>query len=92
MNLEFLSAIVPMLFRGLKVTMLIAVVGIMLGFILGALNGYALQCKNNVARKIANISIWIILGTSLVVQLLSIILSVSALVSLFHVTRISTSR
>lgn len=43
MSIEFLQTIVPMLFRGLKITMYIAFVGIFLGFILGALSGYALQ-------------------------------------------------
>ena len=60
MSVEFLTSIIPMLFRGLKLTMLIAVVGILLGFVMGSISGYALQCKNKVARTIANIYIWII--------------------------------
>ena len=82
MSLEFLSSIVPMLFRGLKLTMLIAVVGILLGFVLGSVSGYALQCKNKVARTIANVYIWIIRGTPLVVQALYVFFAVPALITL----------
>ena len=82
MSLEFLSSIVPMLFRGLKLTMLIAVVGILLGFVLGSVSGYALQCKNKVARMIANVYIWIIRGTPLVVQALYVFFAVPALITL----------
>ena len=71
-----------MLFRGLKLTMLIAVVGILLGFVLGSISGYALQCKNKVARTIANIYIWIIRGTPLVVQALYVFFAVPAIVTL----------
>lgn len=71
-----------MLFRGLKLTMLIAVVGILLGFVLGSVSGYALQCKNKVARTIANVYIWIIRGTPLVVQALYVFFAVPALITL----------
>ena len=82
MSVEFLTSIVPMLFRGLKLTMLIAVIGIFLGFLLGSVSGYALQCKNKVARTIANIYIWIIRGTPLVVQALYVYFAVPALITL----------
>lgn len=82
MSIEFLSSIIPMLFRGLKLTMLIAVVGILLGFVLGSISGYALQCKNMVARTIANVYIWIIRGTPLVVQALYVFFAVPALVTM----------
>ncbi|MGN0426292.1 MAG: amino acid ABC transporter permease [Agathobacter sp.] len=82
MSVEFLSAIIPMLFRGLKVTMQVAVVGIALGFLLGSVCGYALQCQNKVARGIANIYIWIIRGTPIVVQALYVYFVVPELISL----------
>ena len=82
MSVEFLASIIPMLFRGLKLTMLIAVVGILLGFLLGSVSGYALQCKNKVARTIANVYIWIIRGTPLVVQALYVFFAVPAIVTL----------
>ena len=43
MSSEFLATIMPMLFRGLGVTMQIAIIGILLGFCLGSVSGYALQ-------------------------------------------------
>lgn len=81
MSMDFLSTIVPMLFRGLKVTMQIAVIGILLGFLLGLFAGYALQCKNRIACGIANVYIWIIRGTPLVVQALYVYFAVPALVT-----------
>lgn len=82
MSIEFLSMIVPMLLNGLLVTMKIASIGIVLGFVLGALSGYALQCDNIVAKGIANIYIWIIRGTPLVVQALYIYFAVPAIITL----------
>ena len=81
MNSEFLSTILPMLFRGLKVTMQIAITGIAFGFMIGAVSGYALQSKNKIARVIANIYIWIIRGTPIVVQALYIYFVVPAIIT-----------
>ena len=67
MDLSFLSVLLPMLFRGLKVTIYIAVVGILLG----ALAGFAvLQTKCRIARAVAGVYIWIIRATPLIVQAL----------------------
>lgn len=82
MSIEFLSTIMPMLFRGLKITMEIAIIGILLGFLLGCISGYALQSRNKIARGIANIYIWIIRGTPLVVQALYVYFAIPALVTL----------
>jgi glutamine transport system permease protein len=87
MSVEFLAAILPMLFRGLQVTMQIAVVGIVLGFILGAISGYALQSQNRIARGIANLYIWIIRGTPLVVQALYVYFAVPAIITLITGSR-----
>ncbi len=62
--------------------MRIAIVGILLGFVLGALTGYALQSKNKVAKTIAGVYIWIIRGTPLVVQALYVYFAVPALVTI----------
>ena len=70
MDLSFLSVLLPMLFKGLKVTMYIAVLGIIFGFILGALTGFALTCRNRILKAIANVYVWIIRGTPLIVQAL----------------------
>jgi len=70
--MDFLFVLLPMIFGGLKYTLLIAVVEIILGFIIGSLSGYALQSKNKVAKTVANIYIWLIRGTPLIVQALYI--------------------
>lgn len=72
MDLSFLSVLLPMLFRGLKITLLVAICGILLGFLLGAVSGFALICRNKVAKTIANAYIWVIRGTPLIVQALYI--------------------
>lgn len=69
-DLSFLSKLLPMLFEGLKFTILISIVGILFGFIIGSLAGFALQAKNVISRTIANIYIWIIRGVPLIVQAL----------------------
>ena len=78
MNADVFNAVMPMLFRGLKVTMEIAVIGILLGFILGSLSGYALQSKSKVAKAIAGVYVWIIRGTPIVVQALYVYFVVPA--------------
>lgn len=70
MKLDFLKVLLPMLFKGLKWTMIIAVLGILFGFLIGAVTGFALQAKNKLAKTVANIYIWIIRGTPLIVQAL----------------------
>lgn len=82
MTVEFIQQITPMLLRGLVTTMKIAIIGIILGFLLGSVCGYALQCQNKIARCIANIYIWIIRGTPLVVQALYVYFAIPALVTL----------
>ena len=70
--MEFLLVLLPMIMRGLRYTLLIAVAGIILGFIIGSLSGYALQSKNKLAKTLAQIYIWLIRGTPLIVQALYI--------------------
>ena len=82
MNAELFAAIGPMLLRGLQVTMRIAIIGILLGFLLGSLSGYALQSRNKVALTVANIYVWIIRGTPIVVQALYVYFVVPALICL----------
>lgn len=72
MNLSFLSVLLPMLFRGLKITLFIAIIGILLGFTLGSLAGFALQCHSKIVKTISGIYIWIIRGTPIIVQALYI--------------------
>lgn len=67
--------------------MQIAVTGILLGFVLGSLSGYALQSRNRVARGIANVYVWIIRGTPIVVQALYVCFVVPALITLARGSR-----
>lgn len=82
MSIELITSFTPMLFRGLKVTMQIAVIGIILGFLLGSVSGYALQSRSYIARKIAGLYVWIIRGTPIVVQALYVYFVVPAIVTL----------
>lgn len=70
MNMEFFKVILPMLFDGLKLTLLIAVVGIAIGTMVGSVCGYLLQSKFKLGKMIAEIYIWIIRATPLMVQAL----------------------
>jgi len=70
MDLSFLNVLFPMLLRGFKVTLEISIFGILFGFVLGCVSGYALQCKNKFAKVIANIYIWIVRSTPIIVQAL----------------------
>lgn len=80
--MDFLTVLLPMLFRGLKVTLYIAILGILFGFIIGSLSGYALQARNKIAKGIANVYIWVIRGTPLVVQALYVYFVVPKLIHL----------
>ncbi len=82
MNTDFLSIMIPMLFEGLKVTLQVAVTGIILGFLLGSVSGYALQSHSRAAKGIASVYIWIIRGTPLVVQALYVYFVVPAIITL----------
>lgn len=70
MNIQFYQTILPMLFQGVKVTFFIAVVGILCGLIIAGFCGFILQSKLKVLKIIAEIYIWIIRSTPLMVQAL----------------------
>ena len=53
MDMKFLDVLLPMMFEGLKLTVLIAVVGIGIGFLIGSLCGYLLQSKYKVGKASA---------------------------------------
>ena len=76
MNKQLIEAMLPLLLNGLKYTILIASIGIVLGFIIGSLTGFALQSKKKVLRAISYFYIWIIRGTPLLVQALYIYFAV----------------
>ena len=60
--------VIPTLLKGLKMTMLIAVLGILLGFAIGLLVGLARSGKNKVLYRIAGVYVAIIRGTPLMVH------------------------
>ncbi|MCR5054001.1 MAG: amino acid ABC transporter permease [Lachnospiraceae bacterium] len=82
MDLGFLGKLLPMLFTGLRVTILIAVVGIIFGFLLGTLAGFSLESRIKVFKGIANVYIWVIRGTPLIVQALYIYYVIPKLVGI----------
>ena len=65
MDMTFLNVLLPMMFEGLKLTILIAVVGITIGFLIGSLCGYLLQSKYKIGKAIAEVYIWIIMVQAL---------------------------
>lgn len=70
MSASLIQVLLPMLFTGLKLTILIAILGIVFAFVIGSLAGYALQANSFILRGIAGVYIWIIRGTPLIVQAL----------------------
>lgn len=69
-SFSFLKTLLPMMLTGLKLTLLIAAVGILVGTVIGSICGYALQSKSRIAKKISGLYIWIIRATPLMVQAL----------------------
>ncbi|MCF8108373.1 MAG: ABC transporter permease subunit [Desulfohalobiaceae bacterium] len=63
---------VPMLLTGVKLTILITVFGLLIGFALGALSGLMKISRNIFLRKIAGIYIESIRGTPIMVQVMFI--------------------
>ncbi|AND83553.1 ABC transporter permease subunit [Clostridium tyrobutyricum] len=70
MDLSFLNVLMPMLLKGLKITLEISLLGILFGFLLGGFSGFVLGCRNKAAKFIINIYLWIIRGTPIIVQAL----------------------
>lgn len=67
---SFTITVIPTLLEGLKMTMLIAVLGILLGFVIGLLCGLARSGKNKILYRIAGVYVAVIRGTPLMVQAL----------------------
>ncbi len=63
---------VPMLLTGVKLTILITVFGLLIGFALGALSGLMKISRNLLLRKIAGVYIESIRGTPIMVQVMFI--------------------
>ncbi len=63
---------VPLLLSGAKLTIIITVFGLLIGFILGAVTGLMKISRNIVSRKLAGIYIECIRGTPIMVQVMFI--------------------
>ena len=70
MDLRFLEVLLPMMLSGLRLTLVISLAGIALGTVIGSLCGYLLQSGLKVGTAAAEIYIWIIRATPLMVQAL----------------------
>lgn len=70
MQWSYTINVIPTLLKGLKMTMLIAVLGILLGFAIGLLAGLARSGKNKAIYRITGVYVAIIRGTPLMVQAL----------------------
>ncbi len=70
MDTSTFGLIARMCLQGLRLTLGIAVAGILIGTVIGSLAGYALQAENKIAKAISNAYIWVIRATPLVVQAL----------------------
>lgn len=70
MDMNLIKTLLPMLLEGLKLTILIAVVGIAFGTVIGSICGYLLQSGFRIGKWIAEVYIWVIRATPLMVQAL----------------------
>lgn len=62
----------PKIVKGLQMTILIAVLGILAGFLIGVCTGYARTTRSKVLSSIAGFYVWIIRSTPIIVQALYI--------------------
>ncbi len=69
-SIETLKALAPMLFQGLKITLIVAIAGICLACVIGTIAGLALASQNKVFKTLANVYLWVIRGIPFVVQAL----------------------
>lgn len=84
MQLDWIYSIkvIPTILEGLKYTIFISIVGILIGFVIGSLLGYGRQCENKILNKISGGYIWIIRGTPLMVQALYFYFAIPALLGI----------
>lgn len=78
-KMDIISAALPMLFKGLQVTLYIFVIAIILGFIIGLLVALLRLAPNKILNWIAKIYVDAIRGTPFIVQLFFIYFGVNSL-------------
>jgi polar amino acid transport system permease protein len=78
-KMDIISAALPMLFKGLQVTLYIFVIAIILGFIIGLLVALLRLAPNKILNWIAKVYVDAIRGTPFIVQLFFIYFGVNSL-------------
>lgn len=71
-NWSCIPIVFPKVIEGLQMTVIIAVLGISIGFIIGVCTGYVRTTQSKVLRFIASFYVWLIRSTPIIVQALYI--------------------
>ena len=80
--LEHMIKSVPFLLEGLKYTLLITLIGVAIGFVIGAFAGLARISKNFIIYGISTVYVEIVRGTPILVQILFIYFALPDLLDL----------
>lgn len=80
---KVLKEATPLLLEGLKVTVLISVLAILIGFVVGLLVCFMGRAKNIIPRGIAAVYVWCVRGTPMIVQAFLVFFAIPQLVQLF---------
>src|SRR5699024_12621892 len=80
--MEYIIGVIPDLIQGIKLTFLITIVGVLIGFVIGTLVGIGRLANNKFISWICIIYIVIIRGTPILVHILFIYFAVSVLFSI----------
>ncbi|HIV74074.1 MAG TPA: amino acid ABC transporter permease [Candidatus Pseudogracilibacillus intestinigallinarum] len=82
MTVEHIINVLPSLLQGLKYTFIITVVGISIGFVIGAFAGLGRISKNKLIFGISTVYVEVIRGTPILVQILFIYFGLSDLLDI----------
>jgi len=74
----------PLLLNGLKTTILISVLAILIGLVIGFLTCMMGRSKNIIPRAIAAVYVWIIRGTPMIVQAFLVFFALPQVVNIFY--------
>lgn len=86
MNLDFTKVLdnaTPLLFDGIRITIYISILSIIVGVVIGLLSCLMGMSKNPVLKAISKVYIWIIRGTPMIVQAIFVFYGVPQFVRLF---------
>jgi glutamine transport system permease protein len=70
--LEHIEGVFPYLVKGIQLTLLITIIGVLIGFVIGAFAGIGRLSKNKFINTISTVYVEIIRGTPILVQILFI--------------------